>query len=93
MSKMLEHARAIGANYALIVHDSQGNGKSYKGYRRFYKRGSWQESRNCLLYWDHERERWDNSSEPSFTKIEYGLKVTGRKYDLIDFEKQERRSG
>ena len=46
-----------------------------------------------LLYWDHERERWDNSSEPSFTKIEYGLKVTGRKYDLIDFEKQERRSG
>ena len=36
MSKMLEHARAIGANYALIVHDSQGNGKFYKGYRRFY---------------------------------------------------------
>ena len=86
MSKMLEHARAIGANYALIVHGE-------RGYRRFYKRGSWAESRNCLLYWDHERERWDNSSEPSFTKIEYGLKVTGRKYDLIDFEKQERRSG
>ena len=89
MSKMLEAAKEIGANYALIVHSND----RYKGYSRFYKRGSWQESRNCLLYWDHERERWDNSSEPSFTKIEYGLKVTGRKYELIDFDKQERRSG
>lgn len=89
MSKMLEAARAIGANYALIVHDSD----RYEGHRRFYKRGSWEESRNCLLYWNHERQRWDNSSELSFTNIEYGLKVTGRKYELIDFDKQQRKIG
>jgi len=86
VSKMLEAAREIGANYALIVHGE-------KGYRRFYKRGSWEESRNCLMYWNHERHRWDNSSELNFTAIEYGLKVTNRRYDLIDFDKEERRSG
>lgn len=86
MSKMLEAAKEIGANYALIVHGE-------RGYRRFYKRGSWNESRNCLLYWNPERQRWDNSSELSFRAIEYGLQVTGRKYDLIDFDKEERRSG
>ena len=86
MSKMLEAANRIGANFALIVHGE-------KGYRRFYKRGSWEESRNCLMYWNHERERWDNSSELNFTAIEYGLKVTNRRYDLIDFDKEERRSG
>lgn len=83
---MLEAAKEIGANYALIVHGE-------RGYRRFYKRGSWNESRNCLLYWNPERQRWDNSSELSFRAIEYGLQVTGRKYDLIDFDKEERRSG
>lgn len=86
MSKMLEAAKEIGANYALIVHGE-------KGYRRFYKRGSWAESRNCLLYWNPDRMRWDNSSELSFRAIEYGLQVTNRRYDLIDFDKEERRSG
>lgn len=86
MSKMLEAAKEIGANYALIIHGENG-------YRRFYKRGSWEESRNCLLYWNPEYQRWDNSSELSFTNIEYGLRVTNRHYDLIDFDKQERRSG
>lgn len=86
MSMVLEAANEIGANYLLIVHGE-------KGYRRFYKRGNWEISRNCMLYWNEERMRWDNSSELSFGLIEYGLQVTGRKYDLIDFDKQERRSG
>lgn len=86
MSSLSEAATAIGANFALIV-------KGERPYSRFYKRGSWEESRNCLMYWNPERERWDNSSELNFTAIEYGLKVTGRPYEIIDFDKQERRSG
>lgn len=86
MSRMLEKAKAIGAQYALIV-------KGERPYLRFYKRGNWDLSRNCLLYWNDERRRWDNSSELNFTAIEYGLKVTARPYELIDFEKQSRRSG
>ncbi len=86
MSKLLEKAQAIGANFALIV---QGE----KGYIRFYKRGSWETSRNCLVYWNALRQRWDNSSELGFGNIEYGLKITGRKYDLVDFDKGTRKSG
>lgn len=83
---MLEKAKAIGANYALIVHGESG-------YIQFYKRDSWELSRNCLMCWNDARERWDNSSELSFERIEYGLKITGRAYDLIDFDKMERKSG
>ena len=86
MSKLLEKAKAIGANYALIVH-----GKDR--YTRFYKRGSWEVSRNCLLYWNELRQRWDNSSELGFQNIEYGLRMTNRKYDLIDFDNESRKSG
>jgi len=86
MSSLLKKAKEIGANFVLIVH---GDGK----YIRFYKRGSWHDSRNCMLYWNDARQRWDNSSELSFAGIEYGLRVTGRKYELIDFDKQERRKG
>lgn len=86
MSKLAEKAKAIGANFALIVHGE-------KGYMRLYKRGTWETSRNCLLYWNEERCRWDNSSELSFTNIKYGLKYTNRKYDLIDFDKQTRDKG
>lgn len=86
MSKLLEKAKAIGANYALIVHGKDG-------YFRFYKRGSWEVSRNCLLYWNELRKRWDNSSELSFQNIEYGMRMTNRKYDLIDFDSQSRKSG
>lgn len=86
MSKLLEKAQAIGANYALIVHGEDR-------YTRFYKRGSWEASRNCLLYWNETRQRWDNSSELSFQNIEYGLRMTGRKYDLIDFDEQKRKRG
>ena len=60
---------------------------------RYYKRGTWETSRNCLMRWNEERQRWDNSSELGFRNIEYSLKITGRKYDLIDFEKQTRKSG
>ena len=86
MSRLLDTANEIGANYALIVHGDKPS-------IRFYKRGSWELSRNCLLFWNHERGRWDNSSELSFSNIEYGMKVTGRKYDLIDFDSQQRKSG
>lgn len=86
MSKLAEKAKAIGANFALIVHGE-------KGYMRLYKRGTRELSRNCLLYWNDERQRWDNSSELNFIKIEYGLQHTSRKYDLIDFDKETRKSG
>lgn len=86
MSKMAEKAKAIGANFALLVHGEER-------YLRFYKRGSWEASRNCLMYWNEVRRRWDNSSELSFANIEYGLKVTNRNYDLINFDKQTRVSG
>lgn len=86
MSKLLEKAKAIGANNVLIVHGEAG-------YIRFYKRGTWELSRNCLLYWNDLRQRWDNSSELSFGCIEYGLQVTRQKYDLIDIDNQSRRSG
>jgi len=86
MSKMLETAEAIGAHYGLIIHGD-------KGYTRFYKRGSWEVSRNCLLFWNDVYQRWDNSSELSLRNIIYGVTITGRTYDLIDFVKQERTSG
>lgn len=85
MSKLQEAAQAIGANFVLIVHGA-------KRYCKYYKRGTWESSRNCLMYWNEERKRWDNSCELGFRNIEYGLKITGRKYDLIDFEKQTRKS-
>lgn len=85
MSKLLATAQAIGAQFAVITHHDKSV--------RFYKRGSWDLSRNCLLYWNFNRERWDNSSELNFKNIEYGFTITGRKYDLIDFEKSERKSG
>lgn len=86
MSKLQEAAQAIGANFVLIVHGD-------KRHLRYYKRGTWETSRNCLMCWNEDRKRWDNSCELGFRNIEYGLKITGRKYDLIDFEKQTRKSG
>lgn len=85
-TSLSEMAEQIGADFALIVYGG-------KKYTRFYKRGSWEESRNCMLYWNERYGRWDNSSELSFSSIEYGLRVTNRKYDLIDFVKQERKRG
>lgn len=86
MSKLAEKAKAIGANFALIVHGE-------KGYMRFYKRGTWEASRNCMLFWNEERRRWDKSSELSFNNIEYTLKITNHRYDLIDFDKEIRVKG
>lgn len=87
MSKLLSKAQAIGANFALVVF----KGKTDKvDYIRFYKTGSWELSRNCLLNYNEDRKRWDNSSELSFSNIINGMKWTGRKCSLIDFNKQER---
>lgn len=86
MSRLQEAAQAIGANYVLIV---QGDGKRCE----YYKRGTWETSRNCLLQWNEHRKRWDNTCELGFRNIEYGLKITGRKYDLIDCDRSTRRSG
>lgn len=83
MSKFLDKAKAIGAGYALIVQGANG-------YTRFYKRGSWDESRNCLMFWNDDRQRWENSSELSFGAIRQGMDWTGRLYDLIDFTTQKR---
>lgn len=83
MSKFLNKAHAIGANFALIV-------RGPKGYTRFYKRGTWEESRNCLMFWNDDRHRWENSSELSFEAIKNGMNWTGRHYDLIDFIKEKR---
>lgn len=83
MSRLLDTAKAIGANYALIV---QGD----DAYTRFYQKGSWEKSRNCLLFWNHERQRWDNSSELTFKNILYALRLMDRKFSLIDFDKETR---
>ena len=84
MSKLLEAAQAIGARYALIV-------KGENGYIRFYKPGTWETSRNCMLYWNEANQRWDNSSELSFSNIELGMRWTNREYDIIDFVNKTRR--
>ena len=87
MSKILQKAQAIGADFAIVVF----KGKTDKvDYIRFYKTGSWDLSRNCLLNYNEDRGRWDNSSELSFSNIINGMKWTGRKCSLIDFNKQER---
>lgn len=90
MSKMLSYAQKIGANFALIVCEKHSDNVEFT---RFYKRGSWQLSRNCMLVWNDDRQRWDNSSELSFVNIQRGLRWTFRKYTLIDFDKQERVKG
>ena len=90
MSKLLKKAQAIGAGFALIVCKK---GSDQVDYIKFYKRGTLEVSRNCLLYYNEERRRWDNSSELSFANIEKGLKWINRKYSIIDFDKQERKSG
>lgn len=82
-NKMVEIAEAIGARYALVVR-----GKN--PYTKFYKRGTWEQSRNCLLFWNFERQRWENSSELSFTNIEKGMDWTDTPYSLIDFVTQTR---
>lgn len=85
MTSLSEMAETIGADFALIVYGE-------KKYTRFYKRGTWEDSRNCMLYWNNNYQRWDNSSELSFASIEYGLRVTNRKYDLIDFINKSRKT-
>ena len=75
MSKLLEAAQAIGARYALIV-------KGENGYIRFYKPGTWETSRNCMLYWNEAYQSWDNSSELSFSNIELGMRWTNREICL-----------
>lgn len=89
MSKLLNKANSIGADFALIVSDN----KNHLGYTRFYKLGSWEVSRNCLLFWDENRRRWNNSSELGFHQIKYGLTVTGRNFTLVDFIKKEKEKG
>lgn len=86
MSKLLQKAEEIGAQFVLIVRGD-------KGHIRFYKKGNWDMSRNCLLCWNEDRHRWDNSSELSFGNIQYGLKITNQEYDLIDFTSKKRVSG
>lgn len=86
ISKLLDKALAIGADFALIV-------KGSNPYTRMYKKGSWVQSRNCLLYWNEFRGRWDNSCELSFVNIEYALKITGRNYSLVNFKTKERFEG
>lgn len=90
MSKLIKQAKAIGARFALIIYLKDSDQVDYI---KFYKRGTWETSRNCMLYYNAERDRWDNSSELSFGNIEKGLTWTNRKYSIIDFDKQERKSG
>lgn len=90
MSKLLKQAQAIGAKFALIVCHKDSDQVDYI---RFYKRGTWETSRNCMLYYNAERDRWDNSSELSFANIEKGLKWINRKYSIIDFDNKERKNG
>ena len=89
MSKIISKAEAIGAQFALIVPDN----KHHIGYTKFYKKGSYEISRNCLLFWDERQCRWCNSSELSFSNIEYGLRITDRKYSLINFTNRTRSNG
>ena len=90
MSKLLKQAQAIGAGFALIVCKKNSDDVDYI---KFYKRGNFEQSRNCMLYYNFDRNRWDNSSELSFANIEKGLKWTNRKYSIIDFDKQTRKNG
>lgn len=90
MSKLIKQAKAIGARFALIIYLKDSDQVDYI---KFYKRGNFEESRNCLLFYNFDRNRWDNSSELSFGNIEKGLTWTNRKYSIIDFDKQERKSG
>lgn len=93
MSNLLDQAnaiKAIGANYCVLVFKGQTDTVDY---HRFYKRGTWETSRNCLLYYNYERMRWDNSSELSFGNIQRGFKWTKRKYSIIDFDNETRENG
>lgn len=90
MSKLLKQAQAISAKFALIVCHKDSDQVDYI---RFYKRGNFEESRNCLLFYNFDRNRWDNSSELSFGNIEKGLTWTNRKYSIIDFDNKERKNG
>lgn len=82
--EMIAFAESIGAQFALIVR-----GKSR--YTRYYKHGTWDQSRSCLMFWNDDRKRWENSSELSFVNIEKGMEWTNTKYVLIDFINQTRR--
>lgn len=86
MSAMLKKAQEIGADFALIV-------KGKDAYMRFYKKGSFELSRNCMLYWNESRRRWDNSSELNFYNTERSMRTTGRSYSIVDFRDQSRKDG